>query len=205
MNLRRFVDFRRFDPAPNPKIDRKFRNRSNREAIMAYVKYLDASTADASVKPIFAAIEAELGVVPNIFRAMAHAPEMFRTFLDFNASLATIVLDPTLRELAYMKVSLMNACHYCFEHHRIAAEKLGVDPRKIDDLPHSLTSDVYDEIELDVLTFAENVTDDGEDDPERIERLRSKLGERGLVELTFIVALANLTNRFNLALDIELP
>ncbi len=172
---------------------------------MAFVKYLDATNADATVKPIFAAIESELGVVPDIFRAMAHAPETFRTFLDFNASLATLELAPTLRELAYMKVSLINSCHYCFEHHRIAAEKIGVHPRKIYDLPHDLTSDAYDEIEHDVLAFAENVTVGCLDDPERVERLRSKLGERGLVELTFVIGLANLTNRFNLALDIELP
>lgn len=172
---------------------------------MAFVKYLDASTADETVKPIFAKIEAEIGLVPNIFRVMAHSPEMFRTFLDFNASLARIELAPTLRELAYMKVSLINACHYCFEHHRAAAEKLGVPPRKINDLANDLTSDAYDELEHDVLTFAENVTFDDEEDPERIERLRSTLGERGLVELTFIVALANLTNRFNMALEIELP
>ena len=36
-------------------------------------------------------------------------------------------------------------------------------------------------------------------------RLESALGDRGLVELTASVALANDTNRFNVALAIDLP
>ncbi len=38
-----------------------------------------------------------------------------------------------------------------------------------------------------------------------VQQLREHLSDTELMELTFTIGLANLTNRFNVALDIELP
>ncbi len=68
-------------------------------------------TTSMPAKATFEKLHAKLKMVPNIFRTMAHAPELLDATLTFNASFQS-GLDPKLRELAYLKTSLVNACHY---------------------------------------------------------------------------------------------
>jgi alkylhydroperoxidase family enzyme len=50
-------------------------------------------------------------MVPNIFRTMGHAPEVLRATLALEQAI-TRDLAPKLRELAYLKTSQLNGCHY---------------------------------------------------------------------------------------------
>ncbi len=68
-------------------------------------------TTSMPAKATFEKLHAKLKMVPNIFRTMAHAPEVLDATLTFNASFQS-GLDPKLRELAYLKTSLVNECHY---------------------------------------------------------------------------------------------
>ena len=66
-------------------------------------------------------------------------------------------------------------------------------------------SEIYDELQQDVLQYAEEVTRNVIVTDELIERLKQKLSERELVELAVTVALANFTNRISETLRLELP
>jgi AhpD family alkylhydroperoxidase len=44
----------------------------------------------------------------------------------FSKSLVKGTLDPKLRELAYLKTSLINGCAYCAEGHKGPARRAGV-------------------------------------------------------------------------------
>ncbi len=68
-------------------------------------------TTSRPAQATFEKLHAKLKMVPNIFRTMAHAPEVLDATLTFNASFQS-GLDPKLRELAYLKASLLNECHY---------------------------------------------------------------------------------------------
>ena len=68
-------------------------------------------TTSMAAKATFEKLHAKLKMVPNIFRTMAHAPEVLDATLTFNASFQS-GLDPKLWELAYLKTSLINECHY---------------------------------------------------------------------------------------------
>ncbi len=92
------------------------------ELIMALVSYVSNQNAAEKVKPVFEGMEKKLGVVPNVFRAMAHNPEMLEAFLALNATLPKTKLDGKLRELAYIKTSELNGCDYCLHHHRARQE-----------------------------------------------------------------------------------
>ena len=70
----------------------------------------DAQVPDAS-KSLFQQIQSEFGMVPNIFRTMGHAPEVLRATLALEQAI-TRDLAPKLRELAYLKTSQLNGCHY---------------------------------------------------------------------------------------------
>ena len=47
----------------------------------------------------------------NAQKVLAHRPEMLKNFLSFYASVGRS-LDRKLYELIYIRVSLMNQCHY---------------------------------------------------------------------------------------------
>ena len=66
-------------------------------------------------------------------------------------------------------------------------------------------SEIYDELQQDVLQYAEEVTRNVVVSDELIDRLKQKLTERELVELAVTVALANFTNRISETLRLELP
>jgi alkylhydroperoxidase family enzyme len=61
-------------------------------------------------RPALERLEAKLGRVPNMYRTFAHAPKI----LDAAVAMAQAIrsdLDPKLRELAYIKVARLTACH----------------------------------------------------------------------------------------------
>ncbi len=172
---------------------------------MSHVSYLSKDQAAEELRPTFEGIERKLGAMPNLFRAMAHSPAVLQGFLALNGSLQKFELDPQLRELAYLKASAINGCDYCVAHHREAGGKAGLSERQIEGVAESESGDAYDDLQRDVLRFAEAVTRDVRADNALVGRLRARLSERALMELTLTVALANLTNRMNEALQIELP
>src|SRR5215469_1168011 len=75
---------------------------------MALVSYVSNDEATDKIKPVFEGMEKKIGAVPNIFRALAHYPEMLEAFLSLNSTLPKTKLNGKLRELAYIKTSELN-------------------------------------------------------------------------------------------------
>ena len=78
---------------------------------MPLLEAVGDDTTSRPAKATFEKLQGQLKMVPNIFRTMAHAPEVLDATLTFNASFQS-GLDPKLRELAYLKTSVINECHY---------------------------------------------------------------------------------------------
>ena len=78
---------------------------------MPHVLPLTDAQASETAKPLFQGLQAKLSMVPNIFRTMGHAPQVLKATLDLNGAIQQ-VLDPKLRELAYLKTSQLNGCNY---------------------------------------------------------------------------------------------
>jgi alkylhydroperoxidase family enzyme len=70
----------------------------------------DAQASDAA-KTLFQTLQSQRGMVPNIYRTMGHAPEILQATLAFNQAIQKD-LEPRLRELAFLKTSQLNGCHY---------------------------------------------------------------------------------------------
>ncbi len=172
---------------------------------MGVVSYVSTEEAPDAVRSIFDGMQQKLGVVPNVFRTMAHSPEMLQAFLGLNATLAKTQLDGKLRELAYIKTSQLNDCEYCLHHHKGFGRKAGLSERQINEVNNFETSDAYDDLQRDVLQYAEEVTRHVEASEDLFSRLKAKLSEREIVELAMTVAIANLTNRVTETLKVELP
>jgi uncharacterized peroxidase-related enzyme len=163
----------------------------------------DANAPEAA-KKLFQAIQANFGMVPNIFRTMGHAPDVLKATLDLNGAIHHD-LDPVLRELAYLKASQLNNCHYCLHYHKNLGKKAGLHQEQIENLEQYEKSNAYSGVQKQVLKFAEQWTRQGKVAPDVIKSLAATLSPAQLVTLAGTVALANWTNRFNESFNIELP
>ena len=172
---------------------------------MAVVSYVTNSEAAEKVRPIFEGIERKGNAVPNVLRAMAHSPELLEGFLALNAALLKTKLDGKLRELAYIKTSELNGCAYCLHHHRTTGRKVGLTERQLTETGQSDSSDAYDDLQRDVLRYAEQVTRHINVEDALFNRLKQSLNDRQIVELAMTVGIANFTNRVTETLRMELP
>ena len=81
---------------------------------MARVVPIEADQASPEVKEIY---EQKLKSKPgNVQKLLAHRPEMLKNFLSFYASVGRS-LDRKLYEMVYIRVSIINGCRYCLQHH----------------------------------------------------------------------------------------
>ena len=90
---------------------------------MARISLIAPEEASPEVKEIY---EKTLRGKPgNVQKALAHRPEMLKNFLSFYASVGRS-LDRKLYELIYLRVSLINQCHYCTQHHVASSKRAGL-------------------------------------------------------------------------------
>lgn len=76
---------------------------------MTRISLVENDQASPEVKEIYE--ETLRGKPGNFQKALAHRPEMLKNFLGFYASVGRS-LDRKLYELIYIRVSLINSCHY---------------------------------------------------------------------------------------------
>ena len=84
---------------------------------------------------------------------------------------------------------------------RRPASTIGKLPRP----PSCESSDAYDELQRDVMRYAEQVTRHINVDDVLFARLKQTLNDRQIVELAMTVGIANFTNRVTETLRLELP
>jgi AhpD family alkylhydroperoxidase len=75
-------------------------------------------------KPLLDAVQAQLGVVPNLMRLVGHSPAALEGYLALNGALAKGVIDAKLRESIALAVAEFNGCEYCLSAHTYLALNL---------------------------------------------------------------------------------
>lgn len=83
----------------------------SRISIPSVEQSLDAS------KPWLAAVQQQLGVVPNLMKLVGHSPAALEGYLSLNGALAKGQLDAKLRERLALAVAEYNGCDYCLSAH----------------------------------------------------------------------------------------
>jgi alkylhydroperoxidase family enzyme len=136
--------------------------------------------------------------------AMFHHRGVLATFLLTETAVGRWRrLDPTLKALAVMATASRIGCSWCMDFGYWEAHHQGVDTAKLRAVPTWRDSDLFTDLERQVLAYAEAMT---ETEPtvtdEMVARLRRSLSDRELVELTAMVALENQRSRLNAALGL---
>jgi uncharacterized peroxidase-related enzyme len=171
---------------------------------MARISLVEPAQATPEVKEIY---EGKLKGKPgSIQRALAHRPAMLGNFLGFYASVGRS-LDRKMFEAVYLRVSLINGCHYCTQHHIQGARRAGLTPEQMKGLKAGDYSG-FGATEQAPLHYAEKLTrtPGGATDADFAE-LKKHFSDEQIVDLHMLIGLVNLTNRVTgpLALEVEFP
>ena len=171
---------------------------------MARISLIAQETASPEVKEIYDKMLR--GKPGNAQKALAHRPEMLKNFLSFYASVGRS-LDRKLYELIYLRVSLMNGCHYCIQHHVASSKRVGLTAEDWSTLKAGDYSR-YNEKERAALTYVEKLTRTPHAITDAdVATLKQQFSEPEIVDIHLLTGLANLTNRFTdpLGLEVEFP
>jgi uncharacterized peroxidase-related enzyme len=171
---------------------------------MARIDLVGVENASPEVKEIY---EKTLRGKPgNVHKALAHRPEMLKNFLPFYTSVGRS-LDRKLYEMIYIRVSLINGCHYCTQHHLASSKRVGITA---DDWARLKAGDDsgYSEKERAALAYIDKLTRT----PHQVRDadfapLKKNFSDAEIVDIHLLAGLANLTNRFTdpLGLEVEFP
>ena len=102
---------------------------------MARVGLVNKEQAAPEIREMFQKMEGNGRPVLNVFKVMAHCPQVGYYFLRLgNSILLKGTVPPTLRELAILRVGHMNQAKYEWTHHVSIALRVGVGKAQIDAL-----------------------------------------------------------------------
>ena len=171
---------------------------------MARIALITPEDASPEVREIY---EKTLRGKPgNAQKALAHRPDMLKNFLPFYSSVGRS-LDRKLYELIYIRVSLINGCHYCTQHHLASSKRVGLTAEDWSALKAGDYSR-YTEKERAALTYVDKLTRTPHDISDAdFPPLKKQFSDPEIVDIHLLTGLANLTNRFTdpLGLEVEFP
>ena len=96
---------------------------------MALVRLIEYAQASPEVRSVYDDIMRTRGVdwINNFWKALANDPaELRRVWANIKQVMAPGTLDPLVKELVYIAVSVTNGCEYCIHSHTAAARKKGM-------------------------------------------------------------------------------
>ena len=172
---------------------------------MSRISRLERSEVTPEIASLFDKVFSQRGNVPNMFRVMAHRPEIFATMqAHFGAVLNTGTVSTRLKELIIVRTSQINVTPYCLSSHTILARNLGWSDDQLSHLADWPQREDFTPAEKAALRLTETVTRDAHKvSDEQFAELRSFYSEGEIVELLCAIGLFNYFNRFNNALQME--
>jgi uncharacterized peroxidase-related enzyme len=174
---------------------------------MAKVKLLEKNEVNGETKVLFEQIEQEFGMIPNLFKALAHKPNILKAnLLKVQAVMYEGELKRELKEMIAVVVSNTNGCQYCVGAHSLFLEKLGMSKEVIELLLIDFKTAPIDEDTKHILEFAVQITKEplnlSDESFSKIQALG--FNDAQIVEMISVVDLFNSFNIFLDALSVDL-
>lgn len=155
----------------------------------------------------FAKCEEKLGLVPNVLKAYAFAPEKLRAFAAMynDLMLGESGLSKLEREMIAVAVSSANKCFYCLTAHGQAVRALSKDPALGEMLVMNWRTAPLEPKQRAMLTFAEKATLASHqiEEADR-EALRAEgWSDADIWDIASVAAFFNMSNRLASAVDMR--
>jgi len=104
---------------------------------MPTFKPIQENEVSGKVKEIFEEIKTvrQITEIPNFWKSLANNPETLeRTWTSLKQVMKKGALDPAVKELIYVAVSITNGCEYCIKSHSLAAKKKGATDEMLNEM-----------------------------------------------------------------------
>jgi len=104
---------------------------------MALLPPIEYEAASAAVRAVYDDIRAtrQTDFINNFWKVLANDPAtLARTWANVKEVMGQGALDPLVKELIYVAVSVTNNCEYCIHSHTAAARAKGMTPQMFAEL-----------------------------------------------------------------------
>lgn len=145
------------------------------------------------------------GRLLNIYRMMLHSPALAGAWFELNSAVRfRTEVGGQERELAVMRVAILNGVDYIVQAHATAyALEEGLTPAQVDALAAWDSSDVFTSKQRALLAYVDAMTRDIDVPDAVFAELRAHYSERQTVELTMLIGAYNMHTRVLQALKID--
>jgi alkylhydroperoxidase family enzyme len=143
----------------------------------------------------------QLGAVPEPVEVTWHNPKVAEASLELGGKVSEWdAADESLKTFAHMAVAAQVGCSWCLDINYFQAQNQNLNLTKASQVPRWRESEVFTPLERDVLEYAEAMTNTPPTVTDELSaRLLDRVGPAALVELTVVIAFANLSTRANTA------
>lgn len=170
---------------------------------MIRITAVNPAEATGKAKDLLTAVQAQLGMTPNLMKTLAHAPAALEAYLSFNSALAHGVLKAKVREQIALAVAQANSCEYCLSAHSALGKMAGLKPDEIDASRESHSADAKTDAGLQFVQAV--VVQKGEVSNGVLDKVRAAgYSDAEIIEMVAHVALNIFTNYFNLVAQTEI-
>jgi AhpD family alkylhydroperoxidase len=169
---------------------------------MARVPYIEEKD-HPELAPLVARIKAERGKVIDLYKVLLHSPAVMEGWLNFFTAIRhKTKLGGRYRELAILRVAILNGADYEYQAHLPFARKEGATAEQIAALKAWQVSSLFDAAERAVLAYTDTMTRQVQVPDELFAEVRKHFDTQDVVELTATVAGYNLVSRFLEAMQV---
>jgi uncharacterized peroxidase-related enzyme len=173
---------------------------------MSRINAVDPRATSGETRALLDAVQAQLGVLPNFIRVLAHSPKALSGFLGLYEALSSAGIDKPLQERIALALGESNACEYCLSAHSAIGRHVGLakDEILLKRQGSSADAKAAAAVEFAVALNANA----GEITTAEFEAVRSAgFSDAEIVEITAVVALNVFTNILGKStrVDIDFP
>ena len=164
---------------------------------MPRLSAIESSEVTGRARELLDAVQARLGMTPNLIRTLAHSPAALQAFLSFGAALDSGGLPEKLREQLALAVAELNGSTYCLSINCALGRAIGLSEEEISDSRQGKSPDSKVRA---ALQFARKVVGErgGVSDADMARVRRAGFCDGEIAELVAHVALNIFSNYFSL-------
>ena len=163
---------------------------------MAKIAYVEKENLPENLQAAYDGLQQKFGVVPNVIKAMANAPELLTGFMPFlGAALGPSQVSGDIKELAILTTTKLNGCTYCTAHHTAAGKRAGLTDEKIA-AADDPTSDALDDREKAVVQYAKELAQNVAASEEALNNMKNHFSEGEIAEINMVAGVFHVLTRF---------
>ena len=170
---------------------------------MSRINLVTDAQANEEQQALYAAIQSQLGMVPNFLKVFANSPAALRAFLGLHGIAGEGSLDAQTRERIALGLAEQNACEYCVSAHTAIGRKAGLSNTEIEANRAGSSEDAKAAV---AVKFARSLAEHNGDvtTAELLEVRNSGYDEAEIVEIITHVGMNVLTNILGKASRVEI-